>query len=385
MSEMAPSTAEELAEALQEAGSKGRMIKITGNNSKRLMAGPVASSEAGISTAKLQRVLEYEPNDLTISVESGMSFAHLQSLLAKHNQMIALDPPFFAQASVGGVIASNSSGPMRRGFGTARDLVIGIRFATVDGKLIRSGGMVVKNVAGLDMGKLMIGSFGTLGVITSANFRVHSLPPETRTFLFASKNLDAVLEKRDAVLHSVLQPISIDILTTPAAMRLGLDGHTLALRAGGSKNVLSRYSRDLAGAIELTANPENEFWVRVREFAPDFMNRQRNGIVLRISTSLSAVRSVLKLGCPSISRAGSGVTYVFLTNWHSVRPIWNVCQENSWTVTVEFAPDDVRKANQLLLTSPAPENVNAFGMMKKIKGMFDSGQLLNRSRLYGRI
>src|SRR3569833_2365954 len=120
-----------------------------------------------------QSLLHYEPNDLTVSVEAGTRWSELQKTLAKNRQRIALDPPFAADATVGGVVASNTSGPLRKQFGTARDLVIGMQFATLEGKLVRTGGMVVKNVAGLDMGKLMVGSFGTLAVITSVNFRLH--------------------------------------------------------------------------------------------------------------------------------------------------------------------------------------------------------------------
>lgn len=144
MHRVTPSSAEDLAFALQEAGSKRRTIEITGNNSKRLMGGPVRPAEVLVCARGLRRVLQYEPNDLTISVEAGMAFADLQKLLAANGQMIALDPPFPAEATVGGIVSANSSGPMRRLFGTARDLIIGMQFATLEGRLVRTGGMVVK-------------------------------------------------------------------------------------------------------------------------------------------------------------------------------------------------------------------------------------------------
>src|SRR5436305_1028435 len=178
MSLIAPSSQEELADQLRDLNNKSQRIAVVGNNTKNLMGGALGSSNTTLSTSRLKRVLQYERDDLTISLEAGFPFAEAQALLAKNGQTIGLDPPFSSQATIGGILASNSSGPLRRAYGTARDLVIGMTFATVEGKLAKTGGMVVKNVAGLDMGKLMIGSFGTLGVITSANFRVHSLPPE---------------------------------------------------------------------------------------------------------------------------------------------------------------------------------------------------------------
>ena len=221
---IAPASAEQLAQALAPAASNSQTIAVIGNNSKRLMGGPSLPADVVLSTTGLRRVLQYEPNDLTISVEAGMSFSELQKMLAQQGQMIALDPPYAAQATVGGIIATNSSGPMRRAFGTARDQVIGMSFVTLAGKLIDTGGMVVKNVAGLDMAKLMIGSFGTLAVIASVNFRVHALPRETRSFVFSFQDLDSAVAMRDSILRSVLQPLAVDLMTPPAAARAGFRG-----------------------------------------------------------------------------------------------------------------------------------------------------------------
>ena len=171
-----PQSPELLAAALHEAAAKGQTIELAGNSSKRLMAGPIEPADVTVSTAGLCRVLQYEPRDLTISVEAGLPWREFTDLLGRNRQMAPLDPPFAGQATVGGVVASNSNGPRRRLYGTARDMVIGMRFATLEGKLVQSGGMVVKNVAGLDMAKLMIGSFGTLAAIAVVNFKLCPRP-----------------------------------------------------------------------------------------------------------------------------------------------------------------------------------------------------------------
>src|SRR5258708_4882188 len=152
------------------------------------MAGPMNPADVTVSTAALDRVLKYEPRDLTISVEAGVRYRDLRRVLAGHGQMLPLDPPFAKDATIGGIVAANTSGPRRRLYGTARDMVIGMTFATLQGKLVNSGGMVVKNVAGLDMAKLMIGSFGTLAAIAVVNFKVFPIPVGSRTFVmeFAS-------------------------------------------------------------------------------------------------------------------------------------------------------------------------------------------------------
>ena len=169
-----PGSPEELAQCLAEAGSRNQPITLLGHCTKGRMGGAIAPSDVTISTAGLNKVLEYEPRDLTISVGAGITYCELSRVLAEHQQMIPLDPPFSERATMGGIVAANTSGPRRRLYGSARDMVIGMTFATLEGKLIRTGGMVVKNVAGLDMGKLMIGSFGTLAAIATLNFRALS-------------------------------------------------------------------------------------------------------------------------------------------------------------------------------------------------------------------
>src|SRR5439155_13686972 len=152
----------------------------------------------------LRRVLQYEPRDLTIGVEAGLGWREFTRLLAENRQMVPLDPPFADDATVGGVIAANSSGPRRRLYGTARDLVIGMRFATLEGKVAETGGMVVKNVAGLDMAKLMIGSFGTLAAIASVNFKLIPLPLEHRTFEMVFGTAAEAIAARVRILKSVV-------------------------------------------------------------------------------------------------------------------------------------------------------------------------------------
>lgn len=385
MPPLTPGSSQELADVLKDAAASSRSISVFGNDSKRLMGGPRVESDLTISTARLDRLLHYEPNDLTVSVEAGMRWAELQDLLRRRRQTIALDPPFSSQATVGGVIASNSSGPLRRLFGTARDLVIGMQFAMLDGKVVRAGGMVVKNVAGLDIGKLMIGSFGTLAAITSVNFRLHMLPEETNTFVSCFSQLEAAIQKRDELLKGVLRPYAIDLLNPPASARLGRRGYLLAIRAGGSRRVLNRYARDLAESDRLTGANDESLWAQIREFPADFLRRQPSGVIIRLSTPLTEVGKLLRLvSGPCISRAGSGVNYIYLSAASQVAPLWKQAGSCGWAGIVEFAPNEVRSTRELWLAKKAQPDT-AFDMMKSIKQMFDPGSLLNRFRLYGRI
>ncbi len=386
MPQIMPSSPEGLAEVLHDAASAGKAVTVIGNNSKRLMAGPILPADVTISTASLTRILQYEPNDLTISVESGMCFSTLQEELKRNRQMLALDPPFWSQATIGGVIASNSTGPMRRAFGTARDLVIGMKFVTLEGKIVSTGGMVVKNVAGLDMGKLMIGSFGTLAAVTSVNLRLHPLPEQRETFVFSFTGLDDAIEKRDAILRGILRPMALDLLSPSVSARVGKRGYLLVARAGGTRNVLHRYEQELEGSERITGNDDVNLWTHIREFTPDYLKRQPGGIVLRLSTTLSDLREVFRMvSGAAIARAASGVTYIYLNSWHGVGPLRKAAAEHGWECVVEYAPDELRDSKELWALRSKAEAANAFVMMEKVKQMFDPNRSLNRLRLYGRI
>lgn len=377
-----PESADELAFALHDCAEKRQSVELCGNGTKRLMGGPVWVADVTISTARMRRILQYEPGDLTIGVEAGMPFEELQCRLRKHGQMVALDPPFAAGATVGGMVASNTSGSMRRGYGTARDLVIGMEFAMLDGRRINTGGMVVKNVAGLDMGKPLIGSFGTLAAIARVNFRLHPLPEETQTFLLEYPDLSRAIEKRDAILRGVLQPFAVDLFSPDASALFGRGGYLLAVRAGGSAAMLARYARELAPAEPLSGHPEERFWTDVREFTPAFVNRNPEGIVLRVSATLRDLAKLMQAAPGAIvARAANGVAYVHLELWPPPPLFWEQC----WSTVVEFAPEEVRRTQELWRLPHETARANAFDMMKKVKEMFDPNHLLNRGRLYGRI
>ncbi len=330
------------------------------------MGGPAAPADAVISTAAMNRLLQYEPNDLTVSVEAGMKWRDFQSLLAANRQMTPLDPPFAEDATVGGVLAANTCGPRRRLFGSVRDMVIGMRFVTVDGRLIQSGGMVVKNVAGLDLGKLLIGSFGTLGVIAVANFKVAPAPPATATFLQRAAKLDEIMKLRDNVLTGVLQPAALDIVKD------GNGAWTLALQVGGSERVVERYRRELGGA-EIVSD---DYWQPVREFSPQWLSTNPAGAVVRVSCELREIGQVLgALPGPSIARAGNGVVYGAFSEAAAAAE-W--VKASNFRAVVEAAPPES-------LIDRWPKPGNDLAVMEQIKRMLDPKNLLNRGRLYGRL
>jgi len=374
-----PQSPAELAEALAWAAARSQTIELGGNFSKRLMGGPALRSNMNVSTAAMNRVRQYEPHDLTISVEAGMPYCELSRLLAEHRQMLPLDPVFSDSATIGGILAANCSGPRRRLYGTARDMLIGMQFATLEGKVVESGGMVVKNVAGLDMAKLMIGSFGTLAAIAVANFKVIPQPPHERTFQFKHATLEAAIAARDTILKSPLDPAAIDLLN-PAAAELAEPAYVLAVRAGGNAAAIARYERELArlGAKPVPGGEEASFWGAIQNFTPRYLATRPDGAVVRISTTLKGIAAVIQsIPGPAIARAGTGVCYAYFEQAsEAARFAASTAHEFSETV-IEFAPEEGKEEINLW---PAPGR--DLEIMKRIKLMFDPQLLLNRGRLY---
>jgi glycolate oxidase FAD binding subunit len=379
-----PSTSEDLRDALAFAGASKRTVELFGGNSKRLMAGSAAESEIQISTARMRRILQYEPRDLTVSVEAGMPLAQLNAELARNGQMIPLDGPYGDEATVGGVIGANSNGARRKACGTARDLVIGMKFATLDGKMVDSGGMVVKNVAGLDMGKLMIGSFGTLAAIVSVNFKLLPRPAMARTTIFAFEDLRAALEARNAALCGVLNPVALEMLNPVLSAQLGFKGFTLAIQFAGNEGVIERSLREAAsfgpGRL-LSPEDDQRFWNALQLVTPRFLEKFRDGAVVRVSTSIGECGEALgSVDGPGHAHAASGIVRGWFTRPEAASRFLAEAVKRGWKGVVEFSSGSARNALNLW-----PEPGGDFAIMKEVKRLFDPDNLLNRGRLYGRI
>ena len=180
-----PGTAEDLARALRWAHAAGVKVSPRGAGTKLGWGNPPAGCDLVLSTARLNRVLEHAWADMTVIVEAGCRVADLQKTLAEHGQQLALDPLWPERATIGGILSTNDSGTLRARYGSLRDLIIGTTVALPDGTLAKSGGKVVKNVAGYDLAKLFTGALGTLGVMVQAIFRLHPLPRESRGLSFS--------------------------------------------------------------------------------------------------------------------------------------------------------------------------------------------------------
>jgi glycolate oxidase FAD binding subunit len=347
-------------------------VNVRGAGSKARMGGPAQPADITLSTAALRRVLVYEPKDLTLSVEPGLPWAELTSILAAEKQMLPLDPPCAAQATVGGVILTNGSGPRRRHYGAARDMVIGMTYATADGTLADTGGMVVKNVAGLDVQKALIGSFGTLGVVTVLNFKLAPLPHSTLTFLLGYPSVQELAAARNRLLSGALQPTALDALSPAAASAFSFEGWCLAIRASGGAAVIARDQQELSGAQVLEGDREAALWRGIEQFPAS------HPYVVRVGHPISALEAVLA-SAPgaAVARAATGISYLAFPHRDALLAWWRHPACAAWSRVVEWSPGDLDE----YWAGPGPE----LDWMKKLKAAFDPQALLNRGRLHGRI
>jgi len=217
-----PKSTEEAAAILRFADANGIGVEIAGAGTKRGWPGAV-NGELVLETRGLAGVREHSWQDLTATVGPGTTWAEMQRVLAQHGQQVALDPLWPEQATVGGVVATNDSGALRHKYGSLRDLVIGMTLVLADGTIARSGGKVVKNVAGYDLHKLMIGAYGTLAVVTEVTFRLHSIPRNTRVWSFEAAEAGACGEVLMKVLDSQLSVQAMQLRASSAGFTLDVE------------------------------------------------------------------------------------------------------------------------------------------------------------------
>jgi len=278
---VAPANAEGIAQVLRFAQANGLSVVPTGSGSKLNWGNPV-SADVELSLERLSTLREHAWEDLTCTVQAGCSWATMQNELVRHGQMVALDPLWSDRATVGGVVATNDSGTLRLRYGGLRDLIIGMTLVLADGAIAKTGGKVVKNVAGYDLHKLLTGSFGTLGVITEVNFRLHPVEQHTRTFTATVPDV-ALLDRPLADLsHSQMTPSGIQLRLGQGVARLDV---RISTRPECFDEHIARL-RQVFNPLALAETDESAWQTRQQLFA------SAGGAVLKASMMPSDICSV---------------------------------------------------------------------------------------------
>jgi glycolate oxidase FAD binding subunit len=216
-----PGDVEQVSRTLVVAQTAGLAVIPRGSGAALGLGRPPARADLILDLTRLNRVVEYEPADVVVTIEAGATLEEVGRVLAKHGQLLPLDPPGWRSRTLGGVLAANASGPLRAGYGTGRDLLLGARFVQADGSLTRGGSRVVKSVTGYDVPKLLVGSLGTLGVIVETTLRLHPVAEVDRTWISTFDALEGARDFLAALLDSTLQPARVEILDAAALAAAG--------------------------------------------------------------------------------------------------------------------------------------------------------------------
>jgi glycolate oxidase FAD binding subunit len=420
-----PGSSEEVAEVVKFAAAEKLAVIPSSARTKLAIGLPPRSYNIALDLTRLDRVISYDPGDLTLSVEAGVSLRKLAGVLAERGQFLPLAVPFFGRATIGGAVASGVDSPLRQFYGTARDYILGMEFVTGEGTLAKSGGRVVKNVTGYDIHKLMIGALGTLGVITRVNFRTFPLPVGSRAFVANFETAERALEMRARVAQSPLTPITLELLSpgvadlfySDAAARIEpsplaaniIATKTWAFSAGfaGTEQVLDRCETELGaiaakcGATGMTALLAAQIpgaFGRKREFIPIALDSSPATTIVKISMLPSRLKEVLaeigaaaegdSLRWAAIAR-GIGIVYAALlpeSKTDSSRAlvvraadrIQAACARFEGHATIPWCPTEWKSHLQIwgAERSDLPQ-------MRKLKTVFDPHGILSPGRFVG--
>lgn len=253
-----PVTADRLVATLGWAADLGLSVRVRGGGTKQQWGAVARPFDLLLSTARLDAVAEHRHGDLTATVEAGAPLADVNSALARHAQRLPLDPPWPARATIGGIVATNDSGPARYHHGAPRDLIIGCSIVLADGRAAKSGGIVVKNVAGYDLARLMTGSFGTLAVITSATFKLAPVAGSSRTVSIALDALEDAAPLIARLADAPLTPSALELEWPPARLNVRFESVEAAVVQQAAEVV--RLAGDSGRAGTLEGEAESRLW-----------------------------------------------------------------------------------------------------------------------------
>ncbi|MEA2661602.1 MAG: glycolate oxidase binding subunit [Chloroflexota bacterium] len=372
-----PGSPEACAELLHACERDRHSVRVRGGGTKDHL-GTRRETDVTLETAGLDGIVDHVPEDLTVTVRGGMRFAALQAALATHGQFLPLDPPHTRRgATVGGIIAANSSGFGRYRFGAVRDLLLGVRAALPDGTVARAGGRVVKNVAGYDLNKLFTGSLGTLGVIVEATFKILPIPPATRAAAAVFASSADAFAAADALVRTSLRPTALVVEHADRRWRLVVAAAGERAPVDRAMDELARVAAAKGAAVEAIADPEATLGP-LREL----VDLSPTGVIIRAALPLSAQAAYAEAAARGertahiVADAASAIVHVHLMEGAdavAAETIVATARVLGGSARIE------RGAIAGLATFSGPEPSGAF-LMRRLKDAFDPHGILEPAR-----
>ena len=395
-----PSSTEQVAQVIGLAQDERLVVAPRGRATSLDVGHPPARVDVVLDLSALDRVLEWSPDDLTVSVEAGMTLGALnETVLGPKRQALPLDPAGWRRRSVGGITATNASGPWRARYGTMRDLLLGVRFVQADGVVTWGGAKVVKSVTGYDVPKLMVGALGTLGVLTELTLRLHPLPETERTWFVTGPSLEMIQACLDALIDSTLQPMRVEVLDTLALAGFGAGDAKAALVVsfGSDADAVAEQGDRLVtigrGAGASVTERPTELWRDLERV----MTPAAGDVVLDIATLPARIAETLRAFGREEPALGAGARAIvsgrgtvgaltavvkgaapagvasFVTRLRAI------VADDGGSVIVRGGPRDVRAA----IDPWGPLDAAVMDLTRTIKQTFDPRGVLNAGRFVG--
>jgi glycolate oxidase FAD binding subunit len=372
-----PRTTEEIAAVARHAHANNLAIEITGSGTKRSWGNPVAA-DLLLDTTRVNRILEHPWQDLTCTVEAGCLWSDLQQTLARHNQFVALDPLWPTRATVGGIVATNDSGALRHRYGSLRDLILGMTLVLADGTIARTGGKVVKNVAGYDLHKLMIGGFGTLGVIAEVTFRLHPLPLHAETFTVSAPQAGQLAALMAAIRNSHLLTQGLQLRGNSQGFHLDiqLNAHPDAKQPALLATMTKAAGLSLVESTDVVWQARESLFENAEAFTLK---------ATMLPASVTAIAEyVARCGATSVIQS-KGIAFIEMpapdhNSVMHIEQLEDLVEKEGGSVTILKNPASLKHDLDVILSEPA-----ALPLMREIKRQFDPERILNPGRFLGGI
>ena len=414
-----PGTIGEISKIIAHASQQHLIIIPVGNGTKMGMGGIPKKIDILLSTHRLNRITDSDCENLTLSAESGITLNEVQKSLAKVGKgyFLPMDPPFTEKATLGGIVATNSSGPKRLLYGTARDLIIGTKAVFPNGDIIVSGGKTVKNVSGYDMCKLLIGSYGTLGILCEMTFKLLPLPEKEATLLLSFAKLEEADGFAREVRGSQLIPSSIETLNATAVQKMkysvpmppngnyhvaiGLDGVAEGIERQVSEMSEMGKKHGVLEAVNLGSEKHQAFWIAIRDFSdgliqndPNLISLKSNFLISKSGEMLGSYEKIARgfgVDCALICHSGNGILYSYILPGKNFRSKMESFVELIGKLTFEAVKNE---GNLVVESSPLAikKRVEVWGqsrgdylIVRRLKEQIDPAGILNAGRFVGGI
>ncbi len=401
-----PATAAEVADTLRLAGQQGWAVSPVGGGTMLDLGNPPSRLDLLIDLSALNAVVDYQPDDLTLTVQAGITLARLDALLAEHSQVLPLDVPLPERATIGGALACDAAGPLSLRYGTARDLVIGMQAALPRHGLARSGGKVVKNVAGYDLAKLHIGGLGTLGIITEVTFKLWPAAPGHGSLVASFDSLTEAHAVAQQILAGQLFPAALELVGPRAGAALAAGSRAepegeqwlLAVRFMGTFAAVQRQTRDVMtlctqGAAPVVTALEPEQRTRLFDGIRDYGRAAERtaALILRASVLPAQTAQAIAVLDRTGIRLAAAPEILARPGRGTARGYWREPAPAEAVRAVGSARAELAKLGGNLVVERAPAGLlpaidawgpdgSDLGLMRRLKQAYDPDGVLNPGR-----